>query len=164
MFLCVLVQGQPRVWKWFDDRTGKWTAFSDANNKTIDDAFSAGDSVVQFVATRRKYSLNFSTMVQVNDETGNRRAVMIALPPPKKEAAAASDASAEKVEGEKASDVTKSMSCPSYTCTMYDCTGVHSIQTSVSFLVLLFKTRWKRKKCRIERSTWQNCSRSTSRP
>ena len=34
----------------------------------------------RFTASRRRYTVTFSTMVQVNEETGNRRAVMLSLP------------------------------------------------------------------------------------
>ena len=83
--MCVFGQGKNRVWKWFDDRTGKWSVYNDSNNKTIDDAFVEGENIVKFSASRRRYTVNFSTLVQVNDETGNRRAVMLAIPKPKNE-------------------------------------------------------------------------------
>ncbi|RWS28597.1 E3 ubiquitin-protein ligase HUWE1-like protein, partial [Leptotrombidium deliense] len=67
---------QRRQWKWFDDRSGKWSSYALNNNKTIDDAYKAGDSYVRFSATRRKYVVQFSTMVQINEESGNWRPIM----------------------------------------------------------------------------------------
>lgn len=65
-----------RQWKWFDDRSGKWTTYTSSNNKTIDDAYKNGDTFVRFLAGRRKYTVQFSTMVQINEETGNWRPIM----------------------------------------------------------------------------------------
>lgn len=65
-----------RQWKWFDDRSGKWTIYTLNNNKTIDDAYKNGDSFVRFTASRRKYTVQFNTMVQINEETGNWRPIM----------------------------------------------------------------------------------------
>ncbi|RWS15637.1 E3 ubiquitin-protein ligase HUWE1-like protein, partial [Dinothrombium tinctorium] len=65
-----------RQWKWFDDRTGRWSSYAVNNNKTIDDAYKAGESFVRFCATRRKYVVQFSTMVQINEESGNWRPIM----------------------------------------------------------------------------------------
>ncbi|XP_015788441.1 E3 ubiquitin-protein ligase HUWE1 isoform X3 [Tetranychus urticae] len=65
-----------RQWKWFDDRSGKWTMYTLNNNKTIDDAYKNGESFVRFTASRRKYTVQFSTMVQINEETGNWRPIM----------------------------------------------------------------------------------------
>ena len=53
------------MWKWFEDRTGKWSEYSAGNNKTIDDAFVAGEPNVRFTASRRRYCVTFSTMLQV---------------------------------------------------------------------------------------------------
>lgn len=65
-----------RQWKWFDDRSGKWTNYTPGNNKTIDDAYKVGESVIRFTAGRRKYTIQFGTMVQVNEETGSWRPIM----------------------------------------------------------------------------------------
>ncbi|KAH8032153.1 hypothetical protein HPB51_023297 [Rhipicephalus microplus] len=67
-----------RQWKWFDDRTGRWNAYTALNNKAIDDAYCAVEPSVHFTAGRRKYTVQFSTMVQINEETGNWRPVMLA--------------------------------------------------------------------------------------
>nr|XP_006822183.1 PREDICTED: E3 ubiquitin-protein ligase HUWE1-like [Saccoglossus kowalevskii] len=67
------------TWKWFDDRNGKWCHYSASNNKTIDDAYYAGETNIRFSAGRRRYTVQFNHMVQVNEETGNRRPVMLSL-------------------------------------------------------------------------------------
>uniref|UniRef100_S4RXM3 HECT-type E3 ubiquitin transferase n=1 Tax=Petromyzon marinus TaxID=7757 RepID=S4RXM3_PETMA len=67
-------------WRWFDDRSGRWCSYSSGNNNTIDSAWRAGESSVRFTAGRRRYTVQFNTMVQViNEETGNRRPVMLSL-------------------------------------------------------------------------------------
>ncbi|KAL3853804.1 hypothetical protein ACJMK2_017313, partial [Sinanodonta woodiana] len=68
------------TWKWFDDSSGRWCKYSVANNKTIDDAYQTGDTNVRFQAGRRRYTVYFNSMVQVNEETGNRRPIMLTLP------------------------------------------------------------------------------------
>ncbi|XP_018615997.1 E3 ubiquitin-protein ligase HUWE1 isoform X2 [Scleropages formosus] len=66
-------------WRWFDDRSGRWCSYSASNNSTIDLAWRAGESSVRFTAGRRRYTVQFNTMVQVNEETGNRRPVMLTV-------------------------------------------------------------------------------------
>lgn len=72
-----LLQAPRRQWKWFDDRNGKWNSYTAANNKTIDDAYKAGEQSVRFTAGRRHYTVQLSTMVQINEETGNWRPIML---------------------------------------------------------------------------------------
>lgn len=52
-------------WRWFDDRSGRWCSYSASNNSTIDSAWRAGESSVRFTAGRRRYTVQFNTMVQV---------------------------------------------------------------------------------------------------
>ncbi|XP_029463820.1 E3 ubiquitin-protein ligase HUWE1 isoform X4 [Rhinatrema bivittatum] len=66
-------------WRWFDDRSGRWCSYSASNNSTIDTAWKGGEPSVRFTAGRRRYTVQFTTMVQVNEETGNRRPVMLTL-------------------------------------------------------------------------------------
>nr|XP_039271692.1 E3 ubiquitin-protein ligase HUWE1-like isoform X2 [Styela clava] len=66
-----------RVWKWFDDRSGRWCNYSTSNQKMLDDAYKDGVSKIVFTAGRRRYNVNFQQMVQVNEESGNRRPIMI---------------------------------------------------------------------------------------
>lgn len=65
------------AWKWFDDRSGRWYNYNVSNNATIDAAYRSGESAVRFMAGRRRYSVNFSTMVQANEDSGNRRPIML---------------------------------------------------------------------------------------
>lgn len=71
-----LVDLQRRSWRWFDERTGKWTTYTPSNNKIIDDSYKNGESYIRFAAGRRKYTVQFCTMVQINEETGNWRPIM----------------------------------------------------------------------------------------
>jgi hypothetical protein len=57
-------------WKWFDLSNGKWTSYTLPNNKTIDDAFWAGEASVRIQNSRRKYSIQFGTMMQTNEGNG----------------------------------------------------------------------------------------------
>ena len=59
-------------WRWFDLGSGKWCGYPAANNKTIDDAYWAGDNQVQIVTGRRKYNIIFNTMVQVGEAARSR--------------------------------------------------------------------------------------------
>merc|ERR550532_1890940 len=72
-------------WKWFDVGAGKWQGYQAANNKTINDAFWAGEQSVKFTTGRRKYNIQFGSMMQANEETGNRRPLMIVLKRDEKE-------------------------------------------------------------------------------
>lgn len=71
-----LLHMQRRQWKWFDDRAGKWTSYIANNNKTIDDAYKAGEPYIRFTPGRRKYTVHFNTMVQINEETNSWRPIM----------------------------------------------------------------------------------------
>ncbi|UYV80320.1 HUWE1 [Cordylochernes scorpioides] len=74
-----LLQVPKRQWKWFDDRSSRWNSYTTANNKAIDDAYKAGEQSVRFTAGRRRYTAQFSTMIQVNEETGNWRPIMLVV-------------------------------------------------------------------------------------
>ncbi|XP_063064393.1 E3 ubiquitin-protein ligase HUWE1 isoform X4 [Engraulis encrasicolus] len=91
-------------WRWFDDRSGRWCSYSASNNSTIDSAWRAGETSVRFTAGRRRYTVQFNTMVQVNEETGNRRPVMLTLqrvPRAPKSSKAASATDTEREEGDR---------------------------------------------------------------
>ncbi|KAJ7352896.1 E3 ubiquitin-protein ligase huwe1 [Desmophyllum pertusum] len=57
--------------------SGRWYNYNVNNNTTIDAAYRNGDSRVRFMAGRRRYLVNFSTMVQVNEDSCNRRPIML---------------------------------------------------------------------------------------
>ncbi|XP_066528621.1 E3 ubiquitin-protein ligase HUWE1 isoform X5 [Hoplias malabaricus] len=91
-------------WRWFDDRSGRWCSYSASNNSTIDSAWRAGETSVRFTAGRRRYTVQFNTMVQVNEETGNRRPVMLTVqrvPRTPKPTKSGSAADSEREEGEQ---------------------------------------------------------------
>ncbi|BFZ10773.1 hypothetical protein BsWGS_13813 [Bradybaena similaris] len=98
--------GPNRIWKWFDDSSGRWCKYSTHNNATIDEAYSRGETFVRFQAGRRKYSVQFGTMIQLNEETGNRRPVMLAIPtaeeklPGKKDTKETNEVFAEEIKKE----------------------------------------------------------------
>ena len=54
------------TWKWFDVSNGKWCTYAQPNNKIIDDAFWAGESGVKIQHGRRKYNIQFGSMIQVS--------------------------------------------------------------------------------------------------
>ncbi|MED6257408.1 E3 ubiquitin-protein ligase huwe1 [Ataeniobius toweri] len=92
-------------WRWFDDRSGRWCSYSASNNSTIDSAWRAGESSVRFTAGRRRYTVQFNTMVQVNEETGNRRPVMLTVqkvPRIAKPSKTGNVTDSEREEGDKA--------------------------------------------------------------
>ncbi|GFW06194.1 e3 ubiquitin-protein ligase HUWE1 [Trichonephila clavipes] len=72
-----LFKAPKRQWKWFDDRSGKWNNYTLSNNKLIDEAYRDGDPSVRFSAGRRNYTVQMTTMVQINEETGNWRPIML---------------------------------------------------------------------------------------
>jgi E3 ubiquitin-protein ligase HUWE1 len=74
-----LLAATKRQWKWFDDRSGRWTSYVTANNKVIDDAYKNGEQLVRFTHGRKRYTVQLSTMVQINEETGNWRPVMFVI-------------------------------------------------------------------------------------
>ncbi|RXM33250.1 E3 ubiquitin-protein ligase HUWE1, partial [Acipenser ruthenus] len=99
-------------WRWFDDRSGRWCSYSAGNNGTIDAAWRSGESSVRFTAGRRRYTVQFNTMVQVNEETGNRRPVTLTV----QHVAALTELSSSSSSAAKDSDQNKepgSSVCPS---------------------------------------------------
>ena len=115
------------VWKWFDIVSGKWCPYTAANNKIVDDAFWAGQSSVRVAAGRRRYLLQFSSMIQVNEETGNRRPIMQALKERPKDGAADEASAAAATEDNM--DVDETDKDPAGRAGML--TGLSSSQTGV---------------------------------
>lgn len=64
-----------RMWKWYDIVTGKWTPYSPNNNKLINDAYWNGEQSIRVTCGRRRYTVTFSNMMQMNDESGNNRPI-----------------------------------------------------------------------------------------
>ena len=67
------------TWKWFEVASGKWQEDQAGNNKTINDAFWAGEQTVKFTNGRKKYSIQFGAMMQANEESGSKKPIMIVL-------------------------------------------------------------------------------------
>lgn len=68
-------------WQWKDER-GNWHPFDPQSNKILESAHSAGEDDVQLTCLGQNFIVDFSTMTQVNDETGvsriiQRRAVTV---------------------------------------------------------------------------------------
>lgn len=68
-----------RLWRWFDPASGRWTPYSAANNKIINDAYWSGEALARISCGRRRYVIQFSTMLQVNEGSGNRRPVIMSM-------------------------------------------------------------------------------------
>lgn len=68
-----------RIWKWFDQGTGKWTPYSSANNKLINNAYWNNEPSVRVTCGRRRYTITFNNMMQMNEESGNTRPVAMVL-------------------------------------------------------------------------------------
>lgn len=74
-----LLDNQVRTWQYFDERTGRWTPHVPANNKIIDDAYKNGEPYARYSVGRKRYFAQFSSMLQVNEDTNNLRPIMMTL-------------------------------------------------------------------------------------
>lgn len=68
-----------RVWRWYDLVTGRWSHYTPANNRIINEAYWAGDQSVRVTCGRKRYTVTFPNMLQMNDETGNNRPIAMTL-------------------------------------------------------------------------------------
>lgn len=68
-----------RVWRWYDLVTGKWTPYSNSNNKLINEAYWNGEQSIRVTCGRKRYTVTFADMFQQNDETGNNRPITMSL-------------------------------------------------------------------------------------
>ncbi|KRT79553.1 hypothetical protein AMK59_7881 [Oryctes borbonicus] len=64
-----------RNWKWYDVVSGKWTEYSCANNKIINDAYWNGEQTTRITCGRRRYTISFTNMQQVNEESNYNRPI-----------------------------------------------------------------------------------------
>ncbi|XP_028140389.1 E3 ubiquitin-protein ligase HUWE1 isoform X3 [Diabrotica virgifera virgifera] len=64
-----------RIWRWYDVVTGKWTRYSINNNQLINEAYWSGEQFVKVTCGRKRYTISFCNMLQMNDETGNSRPI-----------------------------------------------------------------------------------------
>lgn len=66
-----------RTWRFFDERTSRWSAYQAETNKLVDDAFRNSESECRITLNRRKYTIKFEKMCQQNDETLSVRPIML---------------------------------------------------------------------------------------
>lgn len=76
-----LLNNQQRTWLYFDERSGRWTSHVPANNKIIDDAYKNGEQYARYTVGRKHYLAQFSSMLQINEDTSNLRPIMMTLVP-----------------------------------------------------------------------------------
>lgn len=76
-----LLNNQQRTWQYFDERSGRWTPHVQVNNKIIDDAYKNGEQYVRYSVGRKHYFAQFSSMLQINEDTSNLRPIMMTLSP-----------------------------------------------------------------------------------
>ncbi|CAF4394754.1 unnamed protein product, partial [Adineta steineri] len=66
-----------RVWQWFDERAVRWNNYPSIQNKQIDGAYANGEPACKIIIQRRNYLIQFSTMLQTNEDTHNKRPIML---------------------------------------------------------------------------------------
>lgn len=76
-----LLDNQQRTWSYFDERSGRWTPHMPINNKIIDDAYKNGEQYARYSVGRKHYLAQFSSMLQINEDTSNLRPIMMSLTP-----------------------------------------------------------------------------------
>lgn len=76
-----LLNNQKRTWQYFDERSGRWTTHVPINNKIIDDAYKGGEQYARYSVGRKHYLAQFSSMLQINEDTSNLRPIMMTLTP-----------------------------------------------------------------------------------
>ncbi|XP_016986687.1 E3 ubiquitin-protein ligase HUWE1 isoform X2 [Drosophila rhopaloa] len=67
------------VWRWYDASTGKWNAYSEANNELIRNAFAAGERWLHINIGRQRCTVSLNCMTQVSEASGTHRPVCPAL-------------------------------------------------------------------------------------
>ncbi|CAF4376819.1 unnamed protein product, partial [Didymodactylos carnosus] len=74
-------KGRTRVWQWFDERGMRWNNYPLSTNKIIDEAWANAEMTVKVVVQKRNYLIQFNTMLQSNEETNNKRPIMLTFQP-----------------------------------------------------------------------------------
>ncbi|XP_017113044.1 E3 ubiquitin-protein ligase HUWE1 isoform X3 [Drosophila elegans] len=67
------------VWRWYDASTGKWNAYSEANNELIRNAYAAGERWLHINIGRQRCTVSLNCMTQVSEASGTHRPVCPAL-------------------------------------------------------------------------------------
>lgn len=68
-----------RVWRWYDLAAGRWSHYSNSNNRLINEAYWNGEQSKRVTCGRKRYTMTFANMLQMNDETGNNRPLSMTL-------------------------------------------------------------------------------------
>lgn len=68
-----------RTWQWYDIGSSKWNCYTPQHNKLINDAYMAGESEIHLMLSRHRYTINFKSMSQINEESSNHRPIVMAL-------------------------------------------------------------------------------------
>ncbi|CAG2119153.1 unnamed protein product, partial [Medioppia subpectinata] len=61
-----------RLWKWFDDRTGRWSPYAVANNKTIDEAYKNADTLHAVMRLCLRLTRNYEVAALFAEQGGVR--------------------------------------------------------------------------------------------
>ena len=79
------------IWKWFQLKTGKWTHYTSQTNKLINLAYWSGAPGCRVTVgeTRRKYHINFNTLLQINEDTNRGLPITMILKQPDQDGLAA---------------------------------------------------------------------------
>ena len=100
-----------RVWQWFDERGVRWNNYPAVQNKEIDEAYANGEPTCKITIQRRNYLIQFNTMLQINEETHNKRPIMLTFAKqPTKPAANADGSTASQPSAGGAAQVPSSSS------------------------------------------------------
>lgn len=76
-----LLNNKQRSWLYFDERSGRWTPHMSISNKIIDDAYKNGEQYARYSVGRKHYLAQFSSMLQINEDTSNLRPIMMSVKP-----------------------------------------------------------------------------------
>lgn len=76
-----LLNNKQRTWLYFDERTGRWTPHLSGSNRIIDDAYKNGEQYARYSVGRKHYLAQFSSMLQINEDTSNLRPIMMSVKP-----------------------------------------------------------------------------------
>jgi len=76
-----LLNSKQRTWQYFDERSGRWTPHMPINSKIIDDAYKNGEQYARYSVGRKHYLAQFSSMLQINEDTSNLRPIMMTVSP-----------------------------------------------------------------------------------
>ncbi|KAL7044451.1 hypothetical protein ACKWTF_001914 [Chironomus riparius] len=118
-------------WQWYDISSSKWTNYLPQQNKLINDAYMAGESELQLMVGRHRYTINFKSMSQINDESSNHRPIIMALRSIEtmNNPTNAFDEKAEDAEQQQASGSDPIIASSSMATTITESSSIISVQT-----------------------------------